>query len=144
MFNPATYMVSKKHFFIFSNLGSFWAILVIQGHFWKNMEYFQHCGHNLLLALYLPCPCFDYHSSRTESFRNQAAHWNLCTLEMWTRLFFFSTGYSNNVFHISIADQTFALCFALYLLCPYFQPSSMESFESLKFKKGCRLPSLSL
>ena len=48
----------------------------------------------------------------------------------------FSTGYSKRVFHISIADWTFALSFALYLFCPYNLALSKRSFESLKFKKA--------
>ena len=41
MFNPATYMVSNKHFFIFSNLGSFLGNSGYSWAFLDNMEYFQ-------------------------------------------------------------------------------------------------------
>ena len=89
-------------------------------------------GYNLLLALYLPCTYFDHQRKFLEIRLRTGtlAHQN-CDLGC-----FFSTGYSKRVFHISIADWTFALSFGFYLLCPYNLALSTRSFESLKFKKA--------
>ena len=139
MFNPATYMVSNKHFFIFSNLGSFLGNSGYSWAFLDNMEYFHHLDLDLdticcwLCIFLVPILIILHHQRKFLEIRLRTgtlAH-QRCDLGC-----FFSTGYSKRVFHISSADWTFALSFGLYLLCPYNLALSTRSFESLKFKKA--------